>query len=410
MTKRVSQLFLLVFILMITSCDGIREYDLKKDEKYRTLISSFHSLNADSLLTGFGVGIIRNGKIAFLEGFGFANVEKENAYTPSSIQSIGSVSKLIIGVAMVKAIEMGLFNLDSEINDLLPFEVSHRYLKESKISVKHLATHTSTISDSEIYWKSSFFTTDTLENGIGLKYLKETLNVNYGVPPSLESYLEAYFSPSGRLFDPRNFMASRSGFRYKFTNVGSSLAAFIIENTSGIPFHEFCQKYIFKPLKMKNTSWFEEDLNQKLIASLYLDKDHVIPRYLLATYPDGGLNTTTEDMTVFLSEIMNGYKGKSDFLKSESFQLLLNKQFVREPSGMDAGTNTGLFWDWSADGRIGHNSGDPGIFTMFGFDPRRNSGSILFINQEIYNSQNSKQLLSRIQNIIGLINKFEKGL
>ena len=273
-----------------------------------------------------------------------------------------------------------------------------------------MATHTSTISDSEIYWKSSFFTTDTLENGIGLKYLKETLNVNYGVPPSLESYLEAYFSSSGRLFDPRNFMASRSGFRYKFSNVGSSLAALIIENTSGIPFHKFCQKYIFKPLKMKNTSWFEEDLDKELIASSYLGKSHIIPRYQLATYPDGGLNTTTEDMAVFLSEIMNGYKGKSDFLESESFQLLLNKQFVREPLGMDAGTNTGLFWDWSADGRIGHNSGDPGIFTMLGFDPRRNSGSILFINQEIYNSQNSKQLLSRIQNIIGLINKFEKGL
>ncbi|MDG2450017.1 MAG: serine hydrolase, partial [Saprospiraceae bacterium] len=130
LANKVLQLILILFILSSTSCNTKREYELNKDENYRHFTSNIQSIYGDSLLTGFGIGVIKNGKIAFLEGFGLANIKQEKSYTPHTIQNIGSVSKLIIGVAVVKAIEMGLFNLDSNINDLLPFEVSHRYLKD----------------------------------------------------------------------------------------------------------------------------------------------------------------------------------------------------------------------------------------------------------------------------------------
>ena len=101
-------------------------------------------------LPGFAVAIVSKDKILFEKSFGFADIASQTAYTNSTQQSIASLSKTFIGLALMKAIEMGELNLDTPINTLLPFSVNHPDYPNRPITIRHLATHTSGINDNEI--------------------------------------------------------------------------------------------------------------------------------------------------------------------------------------------------------------------------------------------------------------------
>ena len=60
-----------------------------------------------------------------------------------------------------------------------------------------------------------------------------------------------------------------------YSNVASSLAAYLVESESGMSFSEFTKKYIFEPLNMNNTAWFDAELDQSNLATLYFDKDFI---------------------------------------------------------------------------------------------------------------------------------------
>ena len=76
-----------------------------------------------SNLPGFAVGIIQDDSTLFCQGYGFADIQQKKAYTPETIQPIGSVSKTFIGLALVKALELGYFDLATDINQILPFKI-----------------------------------------------------------------------------------------------------------------------------------------------------------------------------------------------------------------------------------------------------------------------------------------------
>ena len=68
--------------------------------------------------------------------------------------NLGSVSKTVVGLALIKAGQDGLLSLDSPINEILPFDVINPYHKDEPILVKHLANHTSSVLDSKFYGHS----------------------------------------------------------------------------------------------------------------------------------------------------------------------------------------------------------------------------------------------------------------
>src|SRR5690554_4346644 len=55
---------------------------------------------ASKVLPGFGAAVVTGDRVLFQKGYGFADIEKEFAYTPHSLHYIASVSKTLIGVSM----------------------------------------------------------------------------------------------------------------------------------------------------------------------------------------------------------------------------------------------------------------------------------------------------------------------
>ncbi len=373
------------------------------------LDSSLQKSYEKSNFGGFSVAVIKNGEVAFQKSYGKANIEKDINLTNEMSMNIASISKVFIGISLVKAIEDGYFTLETPINSILPFEVKNPNFPNQPILIKHLVTHTSGIKDDEaIYFQNYSILEGEDASTKGAKRMIKELGIKTdGSVLSLADFMKAYFSTTGKFYKSDNFINSSTGTEYLYSNIGSALAAYLIEIVTKTPFDIYSKQIIFEPLQMNHTAWKKSELNSELVSTQFFDKKTPLPAYAMATYPDGSLLTSIEDMTIFMQEMIKAKTGKSSVLLSkESYQLLFDKKLKTRPKGMPKKEeNYGVFWLWSKNGRIGHTGGDIGTTAFFGFNPITNSGSIVLINSNV--EESGELSLEVLQEIVKAYKSFE---
>ena len=115
------------------------------------LEAELDSIQQNGLLNGFSVAIVSEKGSLYEKGFGYADIETKEKYTEHTIQHIASVSKTLIGIALMKAQEEGKLLLDDPIQQYLSFKVVNPRYPADEITIRQLATHTSSIRDSDQY-------------------------------------------------------------------------------------------------------------------------------------------------------------------------------------------------------------------------------------------------------------------
>src|SRR5262249_55161977 len=71
-------------------------------------------------IPGFSVTVAVDGKIVYSEGFGYADLEERVPAWPTTKFRIGSVSKPLTAIALVKLVEQGKLDLDAPIHKYVP--------------------------------------------------------------------------------------------------------------------------------------------------------------------------------------------------------------------------------------------------------------------------------------------------
>ncbi len=343
------------------------------------------ALQQQSSLPGFAVAVVSREAVLYQQGFGHADLQTRRPYTEDTLQNVGSVSKTVVGVAIVKAIELGYFGLDTEINSILPFRVAHPH-GGGAITVRHLVTHTSSIVDDEdIYGHSYYLLPGADSTGPLYRQFQRDSTEPGRKDLSLGGFLRHYLAANGRSYRPTNFAKAAPGSAYRYSNIGAALAAYLVEVKSGKSFEAFTQRHIFEPLQMRSTSWRAEPALAKRHAQLYNRRQQPYPRYALVTYPDGGLTTSAADLARFLMAMVNGYKGGEGVLSKAGFTLLFDPQFAPDalPADSPRGEpNSGVFWRIGRSGQIGHTGSDPGVTAFMFIDPASGTGRLLMTNTE----------------------------
>ena len=72
-----------------------------------SLTTELENIYAEGLTNGFGVAIVNEKGTLYSNGFGWADKANQIAYTENTVQHIASISKTLIGVALMKAHELG---------------------------------------------------------------------------------------------------------------------------------------------------------------------------------------------------------------------------------------------------------------------------------------------------------------
>ncbi len=339
-----------------------------------------------SSLPGFAVAMVTKDKILYQEGFGYADLQKQTPFTINTVENIGSISKTLIGLSLMKAVERGQLKLDDPVNKYLPFKVVHPRFPEIEITIRHLATHNSGIKDrSSSYFKKSYYFKDELnkkkfsKKGFSIFerwYFKKIKN---NKELSLKEYLGNVLLENGEWYSKKNFTKYAPGTNYEYSNVGATLAAFVLEEVTGMPYDKFAETEIINPLKLNASGWKHQDVDLKNWATHYMGKKNaILPFYDLTTYPDGSFKSSVVDMSTYLQAMLKGYAGEGDFLKTNSFETLFKNNLSKERD-----KQSGIFWDVFGTGEfgdIGHGGSDPGITTLMYFSPKTQIGKIIITN------------------------------
>lgn len=362
------------------------------------------SISNQNILAGFGVSVFSADSVLFQKGYGYADVEKKKPYTVKTIQNIGSISKTFTGVALMKLVEMGKLSMGTPINDILPFKVTHPKYADKEITIKHLATHTSGIIDFEKTYDKSYVIENperidpTIYDRNISKYMRRLLN---NKKMELGVYLEKYLTEKGSLFSKKNFLKTSPGEKYKYSNIATALAAYCVELVSGTSFDEFTKLYIFDKIGMKDVGWFLDAVPVESHAKIYADNGEVLPRYDLITYPDGGLRTNVETLTMYMQEMINCYKGKGAILGADSSQKMMKGQLTFTQVGPDKGDdNYGYYWENNGGNVIGHNGGDPGILTLMYYYKDIDLAAIFFTNTNVIDNPTAAKQVQASWNVV----------
>lgn len=321
-------------------------------------------------IVGLSVAIISDKKILWSKGYGYSDLDRKIPYTTETIMNIGSISKSITGICIMRAVQEGRLDLDADINQYLPFKVANPYFPKDRITVRQLATHTSGILDKEPLYSNMCY------------------HQGGDATLALGEFLKNYLDFKGSYYTNNNFLKAEPGREFSYSNIGAALAGYIIERVTGMRLNEYSKVFMFEPLRLKNTGWFFSDIDSDKHCQLYERKGevlNVVPWYGLVTYPDGGVKTSVSDLTRILLSIIGSEK---QILSVKSRKELWQSNFKQNARPLNYGDpadeNEGIFWSMTHQmRRIGHVGRDPGINTYMFYDRKINRGLVIFYNTSI---------------------------
>ncbi|MDF1695775.1 MAG: serine hydrolase [Saprospiraceae bacterium] len=339
---------------------------------------------------GFAISVANVDGMIYQKSFGKADIESNKAYTNQTVQTIGSISKTFVAAAVVKAIEQGYFTLETDINDILPVELKNPKNPNAIIKVKHLVTHTSGLLDqNESYIQAYHILPGEDLSSSGAQLLLNGFDLEQRESTPLDEFLAEYYLEDGDAYSLENFASIVPGAAWNYSNIATSLTAFLVESATEMPFDEYVREYILQPLDMDETSYSIDDLNATNVAKLYWDLDTALPQYGNDSYPDGSIMTSNEDLGKYLVDMMKGVKGESTTLFSTDSYELLFSPFL--PNGIlpsNEADNHGVFWFLDGED-IKHSGSDPGTTCNLQFDENGNGGYLLMTNMDASTQENA---------------------
>jgi len=378
-----------LFLLLISSTSLIGTGNpllLGREPKQSATIvqrEGFQSLDLDQKLSqiaarknlpGFAVAVVSQNEVLFQKGYGLSDIERKVPYGPQSLQNVASVSKTLIGISLMQLVEQGKIKLDDDINTYLPFKVINPYFPEDRITIRHLATHTSTLKDTNDFWLKDYVVADPTQlSRHGMSKAPVLKAGNTRMP--MGQFIKNLVAKEGAWYRKSNFLKQKPGTTFEYSNLGAGLAGYIVERVTGETLAEYSEKHILRPIGMTHSGWSFDKVSMDRFVSEYGPGMKLLPRYSLITYPDGGFISSIEDISKYVMEMIKGYQGESTLMRQDSF-----REMMRLQSNNNSGMGYGIFCAVWRNGYIGHSGGDPGTTTRIFFDPKTNTGTAMFIN------------------------------
>jgi len=231
---------------------------------------------AEQGLPGLAVAVVDDTGILWTEGFGFTDNDHKTAVTPDTIFSVQSTPKTFTASAVMLAMQDGLLDLDVPIATYLPDFSVHRIFEdhpERKITLRMLLSHT-----------AGFTHEAPVGNNFDL------------APVSFDEHIKSISD---------TWLRFPVGTGYAYSNLGISLAGYILQKVSGQPFASYADEKLPHPLGMGNSSF---DMTH-ILANPNCATGHSkpLPKVPLEIpiVPEGGSYRSAKDMAKFIQFQLN---------------------------------------------------------------------------------------------------------
>ena len=305
---------------------------------------------------GLVIGIVHDQDVVLLKAYGYSSLDPEAPMQEDSIFRIASHSKLFTAISVLRARDAGALRLDDEVATHLPwFDIENRHPKARPVTVRHLLTHTAGLPRESIHpaWTDFEF-------------------------PEAEAVRDT-------ISDQETTYATET--KWKYSNLGFTLAGMVAGAASGKPFAELVNQGILEPLGMDSTSVGPIPADhQGRLATGYGRRMADGSRQSMpfvdarAFDPATGVSSSVPDMLKFLQWQLRVRDRKSD--KVLATNTLLEMQRVHwVQSSWDSGWGLGFSVRHTEDrDLIGHGGSYPGYRTQTQLSPEEKVGVVVFTN------------------------------
>lgn len=287
-------------------------------------------------LVGANVLVLHKGKEIFRKSYGYADRENQVVMQDDTIFRLYSMSKPVLSIAAMIALEKGLIGLQDPVSKYMP-EYEDLKVYEADGSVRPAKTKMTVF---QLLTMTSALCYPNVDSKTGLdmcKVFDETKEkLKKGEHTSTREYCRL-FAGIPLDFDP--------GVRWQY-GLSADVLGCIIEIASGKSLGQFMKEEIFEPLEMVDTGFFVPAEKWNRFAQWYKKDEatgHIgvfkdwhlgVGKYDEAPlFESGGagLVSTLEDYSHIAKMMLNGgtYKGKQ-ILKPETIKLMSGDHLTKE--------------------------------------------------------------------------------
>jgi CubicO group peptidase (beta-lactamase class C family) len=260
------------------------------------------------------VALVSGDKVVWQQGFGYADKATSAVPRAGTTYGLGSVSKMLATVAVMKLVDSGAISLDTPVYRYVP-EFTMLSPDYRQISVRMLLNHSSGMPGSEY------------ADCIGTEYL----------PGYVDLMMQTLAGSR---------LKTTPGYMSVYCNDGFTMIEKLIPAVTGKSFTQFVTDEVLTPLDMSDTKYPPTRFADDAYARCYTGSV-ANPQEMVNTLASGGAYSTPSDMANLAMMFMNGglYNGQR-ILSAASVNEMGRDQTLRSfnPAPSDA-IRYGLGWD-----------------------------------------------------------------
>ncbi|HWA32689.1 MAG TPA: serine hydrolase domain-containing protein [Cyclobacteriaceae bacterium] len=305
----------------------------------------------DKHIAGATVSIVQNGKVLLAKGYGFADVKKRQPVDPgTTLFRIGSISKMFTWISVMQLVAQGKISLDADVNSYFKdFKIPDAFGKP--VTLNDIMTHTPGFEDLVI----GLFGKDST---------------------SMKSFAEIFSKEMPERVRPPHTYSS-------YSNHGTGMAAYIVEQVSGMSFNDYVEKNILGPLNMTHTTFRQPlpaNLKNDMSKGYKFTGGEFKPESFeyVPLYPVGAASASATDMVKFMDAIL---AGGSVILDSATLHLMEQPAHRHHP---DVNPMRHGFMDLSQNGVtiIGHGGDTFWFHSVMALFPETKTGLFVSFNTD----------------------------
>lgn len=269
--------------------------DPRRVERFASLVPDLDRLFMQTVesnqVAGLAVGIVLDGQVVYVKGFGVQNRETHAAFDTRSVFRVASLTKSIVAMAALKLRDEGKLELDDPAARYYPplAHLAYPTRDSAEITVRQLLTHGSGLPEDNQWVDAAASVTD--------EQLEQLVLTGMRFSRAPES-------------------------SYEYSNTGYALLGKVIEGASGKPAREYIRQAILMPLGMTSSVWSPAEAPPERIVRGYRgsdgyyardDQQNVAPIEPLGAFdPAGGLYASIEDMAKYVAFHLSAWPPRND--------------------------------------------------------------------------------------------------
>ncbi|MFN3848962.1 MAG: serine hydrolase domain-containing protein [Spirosomataceae bacterium] len=291
-----------------------------------SLLDSIRQVIKKEHIVGAMVGITTRDSVIFSGGFGYADLEKKRIVDSQTLFRMGSNTKMIVGLAILKLQEQGKINIYDDVKKIAPeIQFENKWEATSPLKVVHLLEHTSGFDDMKL---NAMYTLDKID-----KFDLRTCN---------QASLVCRWRP---------------GERYAYCNPNYNLLGYLIEKITQQPYNQYLTKNILEPLRMSGSNFnlYSQNPHDTKEYVYRNGKISLVPSVTLIGGPQGALWSSADDMIKLLQMYLRN--GQPIISANSLNEMETPHSSLGAKAGLKSGYGLGNFYThfFNKVGMRGHN-------------------------------------------------------